>query len=94
MTPSLGAMDGGDSNGLADLEEIEARLDELQREAETRRAELKELAAALPEATSRRAYLGAMVRGIADAPDKPMVAKRVVLKALRAPSEFVRRRWG
>lgn len=73
-------------------DEIEARLDALQRESEARRAELKALAAALPEATSRRAYLASMVRGVADAPDKPLIAKRVVLKALRAPVELLRRR--
>jgi hypothetical protein len=52
---------------------------------------LKALAAAMPEATSRRAYLRAMVRSVRNAPDKPLVAKRVVLKVLRTPSELVRR---
>lgn len=70
---------------------IEQRLDELQQESELRRAELRELAARLPAATSRRQMLRSMVVGIAEAPDKPMVAKRVVLKLLRTPGELVRR---
>lgn len=71
---------------------IEARLDALEQESKARRDELKALAASLPEATSRRAYLTAMVRGIADAPDKPNVVRRVIFKALRAPVELVRAR--
>ena len=71
---------------------IEARLDALEQESKARRDELKALAASLPEATSRRAYLTAMVRGIADAPDKPNVVRRVISKALRAPVELVRAR--
>jgi hypothetical protein len=30
------------------------------------------------------------VRGIADAPDKPTVARRAVTKVLRAPADLVR----
>jgi hypothetical protein len=74
-----------------DLASIDARLDELQRESNARRAELKAIAVELPEATSRRAMLTAMVRSIVDAPDKPMVVKRTVLKVLRTPADLVRR---
>ena len=69
---------------------IEQRLDELERASKARQVELKQIAAALPEATSRRAYLSAMVRGIGAAPDKPTVAKRVVAKVLRTPFDIVR----
>lgn len=72
--------------------DIEARLDALEAESKQRRDELKAIAASLPEATSRRAYLSAMVRGVADAPDKPTVARRVVGKVLRAPVDLVRAR--
>ena len=70
--------------------DVEARLDELQRQSQERRAELRALAADLPQATSRRAVLSAMVRSLAEAPDKPIVAKRVALKVLRAPADLVR----
>lgn len=73
-------------------DEIEARLDELQRASEQRRRELAEIAAALPAATSRRAYLAAMVRGAADVPDKPQVAGRVVRKIVRTPADLLRSR--
>lgn len=76
----------------ADPAEVEARLDALERESQERRAELRRLAADLPAATSRRAYLSAMVRGVADAPDKPTVAKRVLLKIVRTPADLVRSR--
>lgn len=71
-------------------DEIEDRLDELQRESQERRVELRELAARLPVATSRRAYLTAMFRSVGDAPDKGTVAKRVGLKILRAPADLFR----
>lgn len=70
---------------------IEARLDELQRESELRQVELKALAAALPEATSRRAMTKSMVASIVHAPNKPLVAKRVILKVLRTPVELFHR---
>ena len=80
-------MDGG---GTA-RGDIEARLDELEAESKARRDELKALAAALPEATSRRMYLTAMAKGIATAPDKPTIVRRVVMKVLRTPTDLVRR---
>lgn len=74
-----------------DAAAIEAQLDELQRESQERRAELRALAAELPEVTSRRALVTSMFRSVAEAPDKPLVAKRVVLKVARTPSDVVRR---
>lgn len=70
------------------LAEIEQRLHELQRESQERRRELLALAAALPEVTSRRALVRSMAASIVRAPNKPLVAKRVVLKVLRQPVEL------
>ncbi len=78
-------------NDQVDVAAIAQRLDELERESQERRAELRALAAELPAATSRRAYLRSMVTGVLDAPDKPQVAKRVVLKIARTPVDLVRR---
>jgi hypothetical protein len=75
-----------------DLSAIEEQLDRLQRESELRQAELKQLAAALPEATSRRALVTSMFSSIANAPNKPLVLKRTILKVLRTPVDLVRRR--
>lgn len=93
------AVRGGRSSSLlpmngsaASADDIEARLDALQRDSKARHDELKAIAAALPEATSRRAYLTSMVRGIADAPDKPTVVKRTVVKLLRTPVDLFRPR--
>lgn len=74
-----------------DVAAIEQRLDELQRESQERRAELRALAAELPAATSRRALVRSMTTSVLQAPDKPQVAKRVALKAARTPVELVRR---
>jgi C4-dicarboxylate-specific signal transduction histidine kinase len=74
-----------------DLAAIEQRLDELQRESEARRAELRALAARLPAATSRRALVRSMASSVVHAPDKPLVAKRVMLKVARTPVDLVRR---
>jgi hypothetical protein len=74
-----------------DLAAIEQRLDELQRESEARRAELRALAARLPAATSRRALVRSMASSVVRAPDKRRVAKRVMLKVARTPVDLVRR---
>lgn len=74
-----------------DPAEIERRLDDLQRESQERRAELRALAAELPEATSRRALVRSMARSVVEAPDRPLVAKRVLLKLGRTPADVVRR---
>ncbi|HUF98863.1 MAG TPA: hypothetical protein VMM60_12110 [Ilumatobacter sp.] len=70
---------------------LEAQLDELQRESEARREELKALAAAMPEATSRRLLVKQMVSELVHAPDRTSVAKRAILKVLRTPTDLVRR---
>jgi hypothetical protein len=80
-------MDADQEHRLA----IEARLDELQHESQERRAELRALAAQLPEATSRRALVRAMAGSVVHAPDRPLVAKRVVLKLARTPADLLRR---
>lgn len=78
-------------NEQVDVAAIELRLDELQRESEQRRADLRALAAELPAATSRRALVKSMTVSVLRAPDKPMVAKRVALKVARTPVDLVRR---
>lgn len=75
----------------AEIRVLEQRLDTLERESQDRRAELRRLAAELPQATSRRALVTSMVRSIAEAPDKVTVAKRVSLKVARTPADLVRR---
>ena len=76
---------------VIDPETVQARLDELLRESEERRVELRALAAELPEATSRRALVRSMVASVVHAPDRPLIAKRVVLKLVRTPSDLYRR---
>ncbi len=70
---------------------MEAKLDELQRASDARREELKALAAAMPEATSRRLLVKQMISEIVHAPDRSSVAKRAILKVLRTPTDLVRR---
>lgn len=70
---------------------IEARLDALQVESEQRRRELREIAAALPQATSRRVLVIQMTRELLTAPDRVSVAKRGVLKIARTPSDVYHR---
>lgn len=70
---------------------IEARLDELQHESEARRRELREIAAALPQATSRRLLVTQMTRELVHAPDRVSVAKRALLKVARTPTDLYHR---
>ena len=46
-----------------------------------------QLAAALPQATSRRLLVKQMTRELLTAPDRVSVAKRGVLKVLRTPAD-------
>ncbi len=69
---------------------IEERLDELQRESEQRRQELREIAAELPAALSRRQLLRAIVVDIRQAPARGSIASRAVTKAARAPRKLYR----
>lgn len=73
-------------------DDVLQRLDELERESRQRRAELRDLAASLPEATSRRTVLRSMLADLRRAPEPVLVAKRIVLKIVRTPSDLVRRR--
>lgn len=73
---------------------ILSQLDELQRASEARREELKSLATAMPEATSRRWLVKQMISEVVHAPDRTSVAKRAVLKLLRTPADLVRRASG
>lgn len=84
---SLGAME----TDQADVAHIERQLDELQRESDARRSELRSLAEQLPQATSRRAVIRSMFSSVVHAPDRPLVIKRVVLKIARTPADLVRR---
>jgi hypothetical protein len=69
---------------------IEERLDELQRESELRRQELRELAAQLPAGVSRRAILRAVVADLAGAARNGTVVRRALGKAARTPAEAYR----
>jgi hypothetical protein len=66
---------------------VEARLDELQRQSELRRTELREIAAQLPSAVSRRAILRAMLADLRSAPDKMGILRRALGKAARTPGD-------
>ncbi len=72
-------------------DDLEAELLELRDESAARSAELRALAAELPQVTSRRAQLKAIAASVAKAPDRPTVAKRALLKALRTPRDLVRK---
>lgn len=78
---------------MESAEEIERRLDALERESIERRAELRTIAASLPEATSRRALFRSLAADLKNQPDRPLVAKRVVLKVVRTPLDLVRGAW-
>lgn len=70
---------------------LEAQLDELQRESQQRRTELRAILEQLPQATSRRVLVRQMVRELVTAPDRVSVAKRAALKVARTPTDVVRR---
>ena len=70
---------------------IEEQLDELQRQSERRRQELRAIAAQLPAAVSRRAVLRAMAVDFRYAPGKADVFRRGLLKLARAPGVAYRR---
>ena len=59
---------------------VEEQLDALQRASEERRVELREIAAQLPEAMSRRAILRAVAVDIRHAPEKGDIAGRGLRK--------------
>ena len=69
----------------SDQKTVEQLLDELQRESEHRRAELREIAAELPAAMSRRAILRGIAADVRNAPEKGAIITRAVRKIGRAP---------
>lgn len=88
----MDAPSDGDASRLITVSaDIERRLDALEQESNERRAELRAIAASLPEMTSRRALVRSLAADLRGAPDRVLVAKRVVLKALRTPADLVRR---
>lgn len=66
-------------------------LEELRDESRHRQSELRELAAALPPAQSRRQLVAQMFSDLARAPDKAGVIRRVMVKVARAPVDLLRR---
>jgi hypothetical protein len=69
---------------------VEEQLDALQRASEERRAELREIAAQLPEALSRRSILRKIAGDIRHAPDKGDIAGRGVRKVGRSAGQAMR----
>jgi hypothetical protein len=78
---TLDAMPASDESGATPS--VEQQLDELQRASEERRAELREIAAQLPEALSRRTILRKIAGDIRHAPEKRDIAGRAARKAGR-----------
>jgi hypothetical protein len=70
---------------------IEQQLDDLEAQSRARQAELRELAAALPAAMSRRMLVKQMLHSVRDAPDRGTVVKRTANKIVRTPAELLRR---
>jgi hypothetical protein len=68
---------------------IEERLDALQRDSELRREELREIAAALPAALSRKQLLRAIILDIRRAPRKGNLV-RAMIDAAKNPRELYR----
>jgi hypothetical protein len=69
---------------------VEEQLDALQRASEDRRAELREIAAQLPEALSRRMILRRIAGDIRHAPDKGDIAGRGARKLGRTAGQSLR----
>lgn len=70
---------------------VEEVLDRLQRESEARRAELRAIAAQLPEARSRREVIATMARDARANADVGDIVKRAFRKLVRAPQAVGRR---
>ncbi len=82
-------VDAADSADPADS--VEAQLDRLQRESEQRRAELRAIAAELPEARSRRQVVATMARDARVNADVGDIVTRAFRKLARAPRAIGRR---
>jgi hypothetical protein len=78
---TLHAMSASDGSGASPS--VEEQLDALQQASEERRAELREIAAQLPEALSRRTILRKIAGDIRHAPEKGDIAGRAARKAGR-----------
>lgn len=76
---------------MGDSESMSAILDDLQRESDRRRAELRDIAAQLPATMSRTALLRAAVSSVYRAPNKPEMFGRAARKLARAPRALARR---
>lgn len=72
------------------VEVAEALIGDLRAEALTRRAEVRELAQALPVAMSRHALVRSMLRDVRSHPDKVGVGRRALRKLGRAPRKALR----
>jgi hypothetical protein len=81
-------MSASDEPGAAPS--VEEQLDALQRASEERRVELREIAAQLPEALSRRTILRKIAGDIRHAPDKGDIAGRGVRKVGRSAGQAMR----
>ena len=68
----------------------QAAIDELRADAIARRAEVRELAEALPVAISRHALMRQMLGDVRHHPDKRGVVLRAIRKLGRAPRKAVR----
>ncbi len=76
---------------MNDTAEVEKMLDQLQRESEARRAELRAIAEQLPASVSRTATLRSLASDLRHAPDKSMIVRRAFGKLARAPRGAWRR---
>ena len=74
-----------------EADDVDVLLDRLQQESETRRAELRAIAAELPEARSRRVVLTTMARDARANADLGEVVSRLLRKIARAPRAVARR---
>lgn len=80
----------GGHDGLTP-DEIEARLDALERASDDRRAELRRVLDDLPATLSRRALVSAAVEDLRTAPDKGAIVVRGLRKLGRIPGSLWRR---
>jgi hypothetical protein len=76
--------------GVGD-DDVLRRLDELEAESHARRDELREIAAQLPAALSRKALARAVVADLRHSPNKGEIAWRAIKKLVRTPSRAAQR---
>ena len=90
MEERAGAGRVGESHDES-LGSVEEQLDRLQRESAARRAELRAIAAELPEARSRREVVATMARDARANADVGDIVTRAFRKLARAPRAVGRR---